>query len=151
MENDLTTNFGNFQRYFNPAWYDSTYFSIVAETSIGLDIPRTCELITEKTYKPIAFNHPFIVWGQAGSLQRLNQLGFATYSNIFDESYDQVLDPRQRLEHIVTCIANFEQEPYGKDTLDRLIHNRNHFYNQDIVDSRIIVEVIEPILEYASQ
>jgi hypothetical protein len=152
LEHDLITLSGNFQRHFDPAWYDDTYFSIVAETSATSDLDhRSCLLITEKTFKPIAFNHPFIIWGEPGSLQRLTELGFVTYNNLFDESYDQNADLATRLQQLVDNVANFKSQPYDSETLDRISHNRNHFYNQDIVNSRIITEVIEPIVEYASQ
>jgi hypothetical protein len=52
-------------------WMD-TYFSVVSETSASDD---WC-FITEKTVRPMIYYHPFIVWGNPGTLNRLRKLGY---------------------------------------------------------------------------
>jgi hypothetical protein len=136
------------QRYFNPLWYNDTYFSVVSESCIHKKSPDTLH-ITEKTFKPIAFRHPFIVWGQIGTLQRLKELGFETFENLFDESYDTIPNPQQRLNVIVNNISNFKKQPYDQTTLEKLHHNHARFFDRHLIEQRMRTEIIEPLLAYA--
>jgi hypothetical protein len=138
---------GQHQRYFNPNWYDSTYFSLVSETVIdGQNFPLH---VTEKTFKPIAYRHPFLIWGQPGVLNFLHNLGFETFENLFNESYDTIQCQDTRLKQILYNLANFKQEPYDQLTISKLEHNHRLFFNTDLVKSRIHKEIVEPINEFA--
>jgi hypothetical protein len=130
--------------HFDSSWYNDTCFSIVAETRVDLDYL----FISEKTYKPIAFYHPFILVAQPKILQHLRSNGFETYENLFDESYDLDLDFNVRFEKIISNIKNYNNVPYDKLTQDKLQHNHDLFFNKDIILERLITEVITPILEY---
>ena len=135
------------QRYFNPTWYDSTYFSIVSETTTYSKYQLH---ITEKTYKPIAYYHPFVLFGQTGTLADLHELGFESFENLFDESYDLVEDQPTRLAMIVDNVKNFKETDYDAITLDKLEHNYNLFYNTQRVKQMFITDVVNPILEYVN-
>lgn len=130
--------------HFNSSWYNDTYFSIVAETTIDLEYL----FISEKTYKPIAFYHPFILVAQPKILQHLRNNGFETYENLFDESYDLDLDFNVRFEKIISNVKKYNKIPYDKLTQDKLQHNHDLFFNKDIITERLISEIINPILEY---
>ena len=143
LPNDLDSSAPDWQRYFAPQWYDSTYFSIVAETA---DVGRP--FITEKTFKPIAFQHPFMVYASPGHLEYIKSQGFQTFENLFDESYD-TMSKDTRINAIVRNVDNFIRSPYDTVTLEKLEHNRNRFYSKELVTTRIINEIINPILEYA--
>jgi hypothetical protein len=148
LPNDMLTEDWGHQRYFNPAWYDDTCFSLVAETRVS---KKTSEmlLISEKTFKPIAFRHPFLIWGEVGTLQHLKKLGFETFENLFDESYDTIPDLQQRLNVIVNNISNFKKYPYDQTTLKKLQHNHARFFDRNLVEQRIQTEIIQPLLAYA--
>lgn len=77
-------------------WYDKTYISIVSETNFENNIIH----MTEKTIKPIIFKQPFIIVGPANTLETLRKLGFRTFSDFWDESYDSEPDPRKRMKMI---------------------------------------------------
>jgi hypothetical protein len=130
--------------HFNPNWYNDTYFSIVAETRVDTEY----FFISEKTYKPLAFYHPFVILGQSGTLQHLHNNGFETYENLFDETYDVSLDFNVRFDKVISNIKNYNSIPYDKITLDKLQHNHDLFFNRDIVMDRLTKEVINPIFEY---
>lgn len=133
----------NHQRYFDPSWYDSTHFSVVAETQTNSIFP------TEKTFKPIAFYHPFMIAGSAGSLAHLRQQGFVTFDNLFDESYDLEPDYCRRLKKMANNVKNYTLEPYNTETQNRLQHNADLYYNKDIIKRQLTQEIIEPLLHYA--
>jgi hypothetical protein len=82
--------------------YDTSLINIVTETYFFNKIIH----ITEKTYKPIAFMQPFILVAAAGSLQHLKDMGFKTFGNFWDESYDQELDDKQRFRKITALIQS---------------------------------------------
>lgn len=134
------------QRYFNADWYNQTYFSVVAETTIDQNIPL---FITEKTFKPIAFQHPFMILGQPKILKWLHYLGFETFENLFDESYDQIFDLDKKLAIIEKNIFNFEKKLYDSITIEKLRHNHNLFFDYQQVLNRIKEEIVNPIISYA--
>lgn len=57
--------------------------------------------LTEKTLRPIACGHPFILVAPPGSLEYLRSYGFQTFSGLIDESYDTIIDPVQRLHAVL--------------------------------------------------
>ena len=61
-----------------------TCFEIVAETCVAHN--KLC--ITEKTFKPILSKSVFLLMGNPRSINLLKSLGFKTFSDIIDESYD---------------------------------------------------------------
>jgi hypothetical protein len=146
IDGDVNFNNSNWQRHFNADWYNSTAFSIVAETTVWQRDPI---FITEKTFKPIAFQHPFIIFGQAGILRYLKSLGFETFENIFDESYDDDYEIDERLKKIADQINSYSHKNYDLLTFKKLQHNKELFFNTQLIKDRIQKEIIEPILEYA--
>jgi hypothetical protein len=144
LPGDINKADETWQRYFNPNWYNDTYFSLVVETTT-----TGTGFVTEKTFKPCAYRHPFMVYGQAKTLQYIKQQGFETYENIFDETYDHISDSTQRLAQIIKNINEFKKVPYDQVTLEKIEHNHNLFFNTELVTNKIITEIIEPLVEYA--
>jgi hypothetical protein len=103
--------------YLNPRPYLDTYFSLITETVF--DYPYTFR--TEKIWKPIAVGHPWIAVSNAGYYRDIRALGFRTFNNLIDESFDQIEDNAQRLERIALevewlCqqdLAKFAREAYN--------------------------------------
>lgn len=90
-------------------YHEKSYFSIVTETMFyntaeevgrpGIYMMGTDGVfISEKTYKTMAFKHPFIIVGQAGILKALKKYGYKTFHPFIDESYDDVTDSDKRFE-----------------------------------------------------
>jgi hypothetical protein len=74
--------------------YSSSWFSAVTETEMR---DQPCR-ITEKPLKAMVNFHPPVVFGNPGSLQMLRKLGFETFPELIDESYDEEPDPRRRFD-----------------------------------------------------
>ena len=147
LPNDHDLSDWTTQRYFNPEWYDNTCFSLVSETHVD-PVPGQSIFITEKTFKPMAFKHPFMIFGNQGTLAHLHSLGFETYENQFDESYDNQ-PPVDRLQTLITNVQQFIKKPYDQLTLDKIEHNHARFFDPVLVEKRIVDEIILPIIEYA--
>jgi hypothetical protein len=86
----------------NPDAYIDTYFSVVTETIY--DYPHTFR--TEKIWKPMIMEHPFVVAANAGYYRDLHRAGFQTFHKLIDESFDSIADPQQRLDRIVDTVAD---------------------------------------------
>jgi len=76
---------GTFLYGFNPKWYHNCKVEIVNETYYFED--DQCHM-TEKIFKSILMEKPFVVNSTKGFLEELKKLGFKTFSSIIDESYD---------------------------------------------------------------
>ena len=101
--------------------YKKSNFSLVSETFTG----STVRFITEKTYKPIMMGHPFLIHGTTGTLSYLQSLGYETFQNIFDETYDLEKDPKKQLEKIIKNLdCNFKLSAL---TIEKIKHNQNNF------------------------
>ena len=93
--------------------------------------------LTEKTLRPIACGHPFILAATPRSLQYLQNYGFKTFSPYINETYDNIEDPLLRLNSIVTemkRIANLSDKEktnlYSKlNEISKF--NQERFFSQD--------------------
>jgi hypothetical protein len=74
--------------------YEQSWFTVITETEMR---PRASR-ITEKVIKPLVNFHPLVVFGNPGALKMIREYGFVTFEELFDESYDEVLNPRQRFD-----------------------------------------------------
>ena len=78
--------------------YNETNCSIVSETNDNdYDV-----FMTEKIWKPIIAQQVFVVHGNYLYLQKLREIGFKTFGNYFDESYDLEQDSNKRIDKIVS-------------------------------------------------
>ena len=150
IKEDINYQQGDWQRYFNPEWYNTTDFSVVVET-----MPDSPTWVSEKIFKPIAYQHPFVVWGSAGTLGYLREQGFETFDHTIDESYDTIINHGDRLQKIVSIIKNLTQRfNYGianfEDTItkEKLLHNQQRFFNKELVQQRINDEIVKEILDF---
>lgn len=106
--------------------YSQTFFSLISETTVS------SLFVTEKTYKPILNEHPFIIIGCLGILKYLRGLGFKTYPEFFDESYDDIINPKDRIIKIIDEIDEFCNLPY-KAKMERYISVQDKVeYNKKI-------------------
>jgi hypothetical protein len=84
--------------------YIDTVCSMVSETN-----DNDYEVfMTEKIWKAIMAQHVFVVHGNHLYLQRLREMGFKTFGNYFDESYDLERDPNKRINKIVTLMKELK-------------------------------------------
>ena len=124
---------GNYLTMFNEQIMLDTWLSVVSEASFG-ESDYEC-FLSEKTFKPIACNHPFIIAGNKGSLARLRELGYKTFSPYIDESYDN-LNTWERLAAITKEISRIN----NMKRVDKLEWYRNlkHIldFNYNLLKSR---------------
>ena len=78
-------------------FYQNSLVSIVTETN--WELPELTS--TEKSFKPFKDKHPFIIVGVNGALKSMRELGFKTFSEFWDETYDEIQDCHHRLKRII--------------------------------------------------
>ena len=78
--------------------YANTWYSIIAETE-----SENVVSVTEKIGRAFFAKRIFILFGAAGSLTLLKQLGFKTFDCVIDETYDTVQD------HVLRWKMAFDQ------------------------------------------
>jgi hypothetical protein len=135
LENVLPPNTasGNDSADFVIEDYQNTVIEVVLETLF--DDNRWH--LTEKSLRPIACGQPFILCAPAGSLKYLQSYGFKTFSTVWDESYDEIIDPLERLKKIVELMSEINQ--WDTDTqLTKLKqanqisqYNRAYFFSKE--------------------
>ena len=79
--------------------YHDSYFSVVTETNYYDDQPG--RFFSEKIFKPVAMEHPFMIVSRPHSLDIFKELGYKSFSPYIDESYDTIEDNSERLLAIV--------------------------------------------------
>ena len=93
--------------YLEPAPYTDTYFSLVTETICA---ESTHSFRTEKTAKPLAMGHPFIIASTPGFYRDLHNLGFRTFGHVIDETFDQIDNAQERMNRIVDIVTDLCQQ-----------------------------------------
>lgn len=150
IDGDLNSDHGDFQRYFNPDWYNSTSFSLVVESNL-----KQQTFVSEKTFKPIAYYHPMVIWGSPGLLDYLHKEQFETFDHIIDESYDTIKSDTDRLDKVVDIVTDLTQQFKNNNhlfddaiTKEKLQYNHNRFFNKQLVQQKINDEIISTILNF---
>ena len=115
--------------------YEDSMFSFISETSF-LDNEF---YISEKVVKALGQNHPFIVYGNVGTLKELKRMGFKTFEPFIDESYDLEPNIQKRMDmvfdEVLKLVNKTEEEKleWMKNIKPILEKNykvlRNLFYN----------------------
>jgi hypothetical protein len=90
--------------------------------------------ITEKTFKAIALEMPFVLVAPAHSLRYMRSYGFQTFREIFDESYDEEENDILRIEKISKLLKDLdnlsvkERQDIHRACVPIVEYNFEHFY-----------------------
>jgi len=96
--------------------------------------------ITEKTFKAIALEMPFVLVAPAGSLAYMREYGFKTFDTVFDESYDTETNDVRRIERVTKLLKELdslslkERQQIHRACLPIVEHNFNHFYSGGLTE-----------------
>lgn len=121
----------------NPAFdedddkFYSAYLHVVPETFFE----TTCDkeiFFSEKIFKPVIYFQPFVMFNQYNTLSQFRSLGYETFSEIIDESYDEIVDDETRFYSAVKSTINFIN--HNEKTLSKIMKKvfpimAHNFYN----------------------
>ena len=90
--------------------YNQTAYSVVAESNYF----NYFNFYTEKIVKPILAERLFIVVAGQHYLKNLRSLGFKTFNDIIDETYDDIEDDNTRFKLVCEQIKYLTEQPQDK-------------------------------------
>jgi len=90
-----------------------SYCSIILETHFDADGSRGA-FLTEKTFKAIKNGHPFVIIGPQGSLSALRDLGYRTFDQDIDNTYDCVPNNTRRWQMALQAIKQIQNQDMQK-------------------------------------
>jgi hypothetical protein len=122
---------------YNPDDFVKSEISVVLETVFD----DSCVHLTEKTLRPIACGHPFILAAGPGALEYIRSYGFKTFAPWIDESYDLETDSLKRLEKIINAMVKIqnlqgsELEEFSQSIKDIANFNKKHFFSNEFFNT----------------
>lgn len=119
-------------RRFNDQISLDTFMTVISEAHCG-DSDNTM-FLSEKTFKVIACNHPFIIMGNKDSMQMMRKIGYKTFDDFIDEKYDS-LPTHERLQHIISSINKVDNIENKLEWFVSMEHIIKH--NQETLISKL--------------
>ena len=119
---------------YNPQDFAQTRCSIVLETVYDQRIH-----LTEKTLRPLACGHPFLILNGPGALETIRSYGFKTFQPYINESYDKEQSPTKRMDMVLREMRriNSESEKYQKwiweGCAEIAEHNKKLFFDDKFI------------------
>lgn len=140
----IESNYKNFDDQFG--LYSDNAAELLQQALINVVTETVCKYpdfyISEKTFKPISTMRPFLVISSRHSLSELKTLGFKTFDRWWDESYDQLEDPVDRILAVFNILKNISKYSVSdlrdlcSEMSDVLHYNyhyyKNHFYHNEV-------------------
>lgn len=132
-----------------PDDFNSTALSVVLETVFDDSKIH----LTEKTLRPIACGHPFVLAAGPKSLEYLRSYGFKTFSPWIDESYDTESDSLTRMKKILTVLQDFANQHEHEQArvmseLDKIAAFNRAWFFSDAFDA-VIQKELKTNLDWA--
>jgi len=148
----------NWQRYTNFDWINRSNLTLVVESNLdddlitGFSITKNDQwFLCEKTYKPIAYGHPFLQAGTCGNLDYVRQMGFETFPELWDESYSDLPYYTDRIRAITDIIQSFNPAALLKPSIqEKLRHNQSRFFDTNLTTRFLTETITQPILDFAN-
>jgi hypothetical protein len=95
--------------------YYNSYLYVVTETFFEGEYQGESTLfLSEKIFKPVVFFQPFVAFARPGTLNLLKKLGYKTFENYIDESYDSIEDDKERMYKALESVKAFISLPQDK-------------------------------------
>lgn len=141
--NEFDDNF--YIRRFNDKISLDTYITVISEAHCG-DSDETM-FLSEKTFKVIAVNHPFIIMGNRNSMKMMRKIGYKTFDGFVDESYDS-LPTHERLESIVESIIKIQNIPNKIEWFKSMEELIKYNYDTLIGKLRVLPTAMEKVINH---
>ena len=131
LESNKLTNESDFYNE-SREFYKTSFCNIVTETYFDNMYHLwnyDTMFLSEKIFKSINNCQPFIVFARHGYLKKLKELGFKTFDKWWDESYDDEINSRERINKLLLLIKSIslysieELNQMYKEMIPILHHN----------------------------
>lgn len=148
-EYDINVSLHNMAFDKNIEKFYSAYLHIVSETWFN----NRSETIffSEKIFKPVVYFQPFVLFNHHRSLAEFKLLGYETFSEFIDESYDFIEDDNKRFYSAVESVFKFIKQ--NDKTLSNIMKKSfpimaHNFFNLSSTFNTTVVRVKSKLLTY---
>jgi len=109
--------------------YYDTYFSVQAESTVKLRY----SMFSEKTWKPILGEHPFITLSGVNHYHNLRRMGFQTFDHVLGSEWQEMEPWQVRMQEMVSRIVrvvgpNLHDIMHDQETRKQAQHNLQQFW-----------------------
>lgn len=108
-----------------PDGFKTTFCSLIAESTMR------AHFITEKTWIQIFSKRPFLIFGPPGIHKYLTSLGIQNYDEVFDYSFDSIIDPDDRCRALLANLQRIQT----RNENHKYLSNLRQKINQKIDDN----------------
>lgn len=130
---DLTNDWDHIkytQRDYTTSLISNSLLSVVQESTCN----QNDIFLTEKTWLPLCSGKPFLLISNFQSLRLLKSIfKLKTFSEVFDESYDNIFDPLERTYAVFKEVKRFSSLPLDEARRQVLLLSEILNYNRDIM------------------
>lgn len=138
--------------------FEKSLISLVSETLFDT-YDSTSLFYSEKSFKPMIYYHPIMIFGQPGLNTSLEQIGFKNYSNYFDLSFDTIEDHVSRIDVQIaqleilndklSCMNADQRVDWAMQDRFTLEYNREVLQAQDFNKKKLqkLIDIVKSITE----
>jgi hypothetical protein len=138
--------------------FEKSLVSLVSETLFDT-YNGTSLFYSEKSFKPMIFYHPVMIFGQPGLNTSLELVGFKQYNNYFDLSFDTIEDHVTRvntqieqleiLNDKLACMTGNQKVEWVFQDRDTLEYNKEALRAQEYNNKKLqkFIEIVKTITE----
>lgn len=95
--------------------YINSLFDLVSETTVD-------EIFwTEKTWKPILYGKPFIIWGAKGINKKLKEYGFHLFEDVVNYNFDDIENTEERIEALCLELKRLSKLDYKNINFQKMV------------------------------
>lgn len=141
-EKTLNHNYG-ISEMINEEEYFKGFVNVITEGEVWL------KDLSEKTFYSILHRKPFLILGAPKIHDKLKELGFLLYDDIFDYRFDNEYDVEKRIQGIIQNIKDIKNKDYNllyKKILPKIEYNYNRFI-EILEDKNSIPEIFLDYIE----
>jgi len=147
---ELDMSLDELDTHINQDTVSDFYYLTDSLIDIGIEsTPKHYQFITEKTWKPYLYGKVSLFFNCQSYYAILKNLGFELYDEIFDYSFDTIVDTSERqteYHNELKRLSEIPIEELQKKILsieDKIMRNRNHAWNCDL-------KTLPPFKEYST-
>jgi hypothetical protein len=89
---------------------------VIAETD-----PMINHWFTEKTARCFVAGMPFLLLSGHASLERLRNMGFKTFNEVIDESYDLEISPSKKINKIIKSLEQLYNDTHRLEKIESMV------------------------------
>ena len=141
---DLITNRAEFE--LGPAYYyEHSLFSLVNETNFFCDHEAYEDMtfLSEKFFKPVAMQHPFLICSTPGIYRAIHELGYQTFPEFIPEDFDSITCDATRMWRIIEIVKDIiawddeKRREFVEYATPICEHNWHTLFHKDLVCHRM--------------